>query len=114
MSVTIYHNPCCSKSRATMALLEERNVNPDIIEYLKNPPSEAELEQILTMLGKEPEELMRKGEAGYAQFIKGHNLPRKEQIRLMVEHPILIERPIVVSNDKAAIGRPPESVLDIL
>jgi len=114
MSVTIYHNPRCSKSRATMALLEERNVNPDIIEYLKNPPSEAELEQILTMLGKEPEELMRKGEDEYRQFIKGHDLPRTEQIRLMVEHPILIERPIVVSNGKAAIGRPPESVLDIL
>jgi len=114
MAVTIYHNPRCSKSRATMALLEERNINPDIIEYLKNPPSEAELEQILTMLGKEPEELMRKGEAEYAQFIRGHGLPREEQVRLMVEHPILIERPIVVSNGKAAVGRPPESVLEIL
>jgi len=114
MSVTIYHNPRCPKSRATMALLEERNVNPDIIEYLKNPPSEAELEQILAMLGKEPEALMRKGETEYAQFIKGRNLPREEQIRLMVEHPILIERPIVVNNGKAAIGRPPESVLEIL
>jgi len=114
MSVTIYHNPRCSKSRATMALLEERNVNPDIIEYLTNPPSEAELEQILTMLGKEPEELMRKGEDEYKQLIKDHDLPRAEQIRLMVEHPILIERPIVVSNGKAVVGRPPESVLEIL
>jgi len=75
MSVTIYHNPRCSKSRTTMALLEERNVNPDIIEYLKNPPSEAELEQILTMLGKEPEELMRKGEDEYRQSIKVNWIP---------------------------------------
>jgi len=114
MPVTIYHNPRCSKSRATMALLKERNVNPDVIEYLRNPPSEGELEQLLTMLGKEPEELMRKGEDEYRQFIQGRDLPREEQIRLMVEHPILIERPIVVSNGKAAIGRPPESVLEIL
>jgi len=114
MCVTIYHNPRCSKSRATMALLEERNVNPDIIEYLKNPPSEAELDHILTMLGKEPEELMRKGETEYGKFIRGRNLSRAEQIRLMVEHPILIERPIVVKGDKATVGRPPESVLDIL
>ncbi len=114
MSVTIYHNPHCSKSRATMALLEERNVHPDIIEYLKNPPSENELARLLAMLGKGPEELMRKGEDEYRQYIKGRDLPREEKIRLMVEHPILIERPIVVSNGKAAIGRPPESVLEIL
>ncbi len=114
MSVTIYHNPRCSKSRATMALLEERHVNADMIEYLKNPPSEDELTRILAMLGKEPEELMRKGEDEYKQYIKGWDLSREEQIRRMVEHPVLIERPIVVSNGKAAIGRPPESVLGIL
>ncbi len=114
MSVTIYHNPRCSKSRATMALLKERHVNADMIEYLKNTPSEDELARILTMLGKEPEELMRKGEDEYKQYIKGRDLSREEQIRRMVEHPVLIERPIVVSNGKAAIGRPPESVLGIL
>ncbi len=114
MFATIYHNPRCSKSRATMALLEERNVNLDIIEYLKNPPSEDDLARILTMLGKEPDELMRKGENEYRQYIRDQNLTRQEQIRLMVEHPVLIERPIVVSNGKAAIGRPPESVLEIL
>ncbi len=97
-----------------MALLEERNVNLDIIEYLKNPPSEDDLARILTMLGKEPDELMRKGENEYRQYIRDQNLTRQEQIRLMVEHPVLIERPIVVSNGKAAIGRPPESVLEIL
>jgi len=114
MHVTIYHNPRCSKSRATLALLEEHHIHPDVIEYLNTPPSETELEQILVMLGKEPEELMRKGEDEYKQFIKDHALSQEEQIKLMVEHPILIERPIVVSNGKAAIGRPPESVLEIL
>jgi len=114
MSVTIYHNPRCSKSRATMTLLEDRNIKPDVIEYLKSPPSEAELEHILAMLDKTPEELMRKGEAEYREYISGRNLSRAEQIRLMVAHPILIERPVVISNGKAAIGRPPESVLDIL
>jgi len=114
MSVTIYHNPRCSKSRATMALLEEHNIKPDIIEYLKTPPSEAELEQILTMLDKAPEALMRKGETEYREYIGCRDLSRAEQIRLMVAHPVLIERPIVISNGKAAIGRPPESVLDIL
>ncbi len=114
MSVTIYHNPKCSKSRATLALLEERNVDFDIIEYLKTPLSTSELEKMLVMLGKEPEELMRTGEDEYKQFIKDRTLTHEEQIRLMVEHPILIERPIVVSNGKAAIGRPPESVLEIL
>jgi len=114
MSVTIYHNPRCSKSRATMALLEERHAKANVIEYLKNPPSEDELARLLTMLGKEPEELMRKGESEYGQYIKGQNLTREEKIMRMVEHPVLIERPIVVSNGKAAIGRPPESVLEIL
>ncbi len=114
MSVTIYHNPRCSKSRATMALLRERHVNPNIIEYLKHPPSEEELTRLLTMLGREPEELMRKGEEEYRQYVKDQDLTYKEKIGLMVEHPVLIERPIVVSNGKVAIGRPPESVLEIL
>ncbi len=114
MDVTIYHNPRCSKSRATLALLRERGIEPRVIEYLKTPPSEAELEKLLKLLGKTPEELMRKGEPEYREFVKDRNLGPAEMIRVMVAHPILIERPIVVCNGKAALGRPPESVLAIL
>jgi len=114
MTVTIYHNPRCSKSRATLALLQERGITPEIIEYLKMPPSEAELDHILSLLGKEPDELMRKGEATYREHIKGKVLSRTEAIALMVAHPIVIERPIVLKGERAAIGRPPESVLDVV
>lgn len=115
MSIVIYHNPRCSKSRATLALLNERGIEPEIIEYLNAPPSEAELDQILNMLGKQPGELMRKGEAVYKELGLGDANPgRDELIRVMVENPILIERPIVINGDRAALGRPPESVLDIL
>ncbi len=114
MSIVIYHNPRCSKSRATLALLTERGIEPEIIEYLKTPPSEVELERILTMLGREPEALMRKGEAEYKAHVKGRGLSRAEQIAVMVKYPILIERPIVINGDRAALGRPPEAVLDIL
>ncbi|MDQ6981786.1 MAG: arsenate reductase (glutaredoxin) [Mariprofundus sp.] len=114
MSITIYHNPRCSKSRATLALLKENDIEPKIIEYLKTPPSEAELDRILTMLGKKPDELMRKGEAEYKEHIQGKGLSRAEAIAMMVAHPIVIERPIVVKGDRAAIGRPPENVLDII
>ena len=111
---TIYHNPRCSKSRQTLALLQEQGIEPDIIEYLTSPPSEAELDQILARLGKEPEALLRKGEDEYKQHFKGRDLSRAEMISLMVQHPKVIERPIVVNNGKAAVGRPPESVLEIL
>jgi len=114
VTITIYHNPRCSKSRQTLALLQERGIEPEIVEYLTSPPSEAELEGILTMLGKEPAELMRKGEDEYKQHFKGRDLSRAEAITLMVQYPKVIERPIVVNGDKAAVGRPPESVLDIL
>jgi len=115
MSIIIYHNPRCSKSRQTLALLQEQGIEPAIIEYLNTPPSEAELDQILTMLGRQPDELMRKGEAVYTELgLKDANLGRAELIKAMVENPILIERPIVINGDRAALGRPPESVLDIL
>jgi len=114
MPVTIYHNPRCSKSRQTLALIEEQGISPDIIEYLKSPPSEAELDRILTLLGKEPAELMRKGEDEYKQHFKGRELSRAEAISLMVQYPKVIERPVVVNGDRAAVGRPPESVLEIL
>jgi len=114
MTVVIYHNPRCSKSRQTLALIEEKGVQPEIIEYLKTPPSATELDSILTKLGKEPETLMRKGEDEYKEHIKGKSLNRQETIALMVQYPKMIERPILINGEKAAIGRPPESVLDIL
>ena len=115
MSVTIYHNPRCSKSRQTLALLEEKGIEPTIVEYLKTPPAKADLDRILTLLGKEPRELMRKKEEPYdANNLGEESLSRDDLIAAMVENPILIERPIVLANGKAAIGRPPESVLDIL
>lgn len=115
MSVRIYHNPRCSKSRATLELLRERGIEPEIIQYLDTPPSADELSGILELLGKDPRELMRKGEAEYAENkLEEPGLSRDALISAMVAHPRLIERPIVLANGKAAVGRPPESVLEIL
>ena len=115
MTVTIYHNPRCSKSRATLALIEEKGAAHNIIEYLKTPPSRAELIAILDELGMEPRDLMRKGEAAYKELNLGDaGLSRDALIDAMLENPILIERPVVVNNGKYALGRPPENVLDIL
>ncbi len=115
MTVTIYHNPRCSKSRATLQLLEARGVKPKIVDYLKTPPSAAELKSILKKLRLKPHELVRKGEPRYAELgLKDRDLDDEALIALMVENPILIERPIVVTGGKAAIGRPPETVLAIL
>lgn len=115
MAITIYHNPRCSKSRQTLALLEEKGVKPVIKEYLKDVPSADELNEILSMLSMEPRELMRKNETEYKENkLDNPTLSRDELIAGMVSSPKLIERPIVINNGKAAIGRPPESVLDIL
>jgi arsenate reductase len=115
MSVEIYHNPRCSKSRQTMQILEENGVEPEVVEYLKSPPDHQTLEQILQMLNMEPRDLMRKGEAEYKENnLDNPELSRAELIDAMVAHPKLIERPIVIKNGKAAIGRPPESVLEII
>ena len=115
MSVKIYHNPRCSKSRQTLQLLQEQGIEPEIIEYLKSPPSAEELNDILQKLGIGPRELMRKNETDYkANGLDDEALDRQALINSMVNHPILIERPIVIANDKAAIGRPPEAVLAIL
>jgi len=115
MGVQIFHNPRCSKSRATLALLEERNLDLEIVLYLETPPSADEIGSILEKLGREPRELMRKGEAVYKDNGLGdESLSRDALIEAMAGEPILIERPIVVNGDKAAVGRPPESVLDIL
>ena len=115
MNVTLYHNPRCSKSRETLALLRGRGIEPEIIEYLKTPPTTAELEAILAKLGLEPRELLRKGEAAYQEAgLDDPNLDRAAVIAAIVRHPVLMERPIVVTDEKARIGRPPERVLEIL
>lgn len=110
----IYHNPRCMKSRQTLALLEKNGVNPDIILYLEKPPTKTALKKILKMLALKPEQLLRKGEAIYKENYKGKELTDAEWIDAMIEHPKLIERPIVVSGDKAVIGRPPDNVLDLI
>ncbi len=115
MTVTIYHNPRCSKSRQTLQLLEARGIAPKIVEYLKTPPSQGELKSILKKLGIGPSALLRPGEQLYAELgLRDAKFSEDALIKLMVENPILIERPIVVNGAKAAIGRPPEKVLEIL
>lgn len=113
--VRIYHNPRCSKSRATLELLHERGIEPEVVKYLSSPPSAAELDRILKLLNLEPRQLMRPTEAEYTTLnLADNNLTRKQLIDAMVEHPRLIQRPIVLANGKASLGRPPETVLDIL
>lgn len=115
MSVVIYHNPRCSKSRQTLKLLQERGIEPEVIEYLKTPPSAETLRSILARLDMTPRQLLRRGEAIYKELgLKDENLTDEQLIEAMVQHPKLIERPIVLANGKAALGRPPENVLAIL
>lgn len=115
MNVQILHNPRCSKSRTTLKLLQENGVEPEIVEYLQTPPDADQLTSILAKLGLGPRDLMRKGQPEYkAMGLDDKTLNDEQLIAAMLEAPILIERPIVLANDKAAIGRPPESVLEIL
>ena len=111
MTVTIYHNPRCSKSRQTLKLLRDKGVEPIIVEYLDTPPSADEMKNILTLLGMAPRDLMRKKEAPYAAAGLGEENLSTEAMRA---DPILIERPIVVSGTTAVLGRPPENVLKLL
>lgn len=115
MPVTIYHNPRCSKSRETLKLLRDRGVEPEVIEYLKDPPSKSKLKDILKLLAMEPRDLMRRKEAAYKEAgLDDPSLKKDDLVAAMVETPVLIERPIVLANGKAALGRPPEQVLEIL
>ncbi|MGD8782866.1 MAG: arsenate reductase (glutaredoxin) [Thioalkalispiraceae bacterium] len=120
MSVTIYHNPRCSKSRQTMEVLEEHGIKPDVIEYLKTPPDTKTLKKIIDLLGIEARQLLRTQEAELVQAgltkegVKRNEYSEEQLIEAMVKFPKLIERPIVVSNGKAVIGRPPSQVLDII
>ena len=111
----IYHNPRCSKSRQTLALLEERGLEPEIVLYLENPPSKTALKEIVKKLGAtSAREIMRVKEAPYMELDLKNVTAESALIEAMAENPILIERPIVINGEKAAIGRPPEAVLDIL
>ena len=112
---TIYHNPRCSKSRQTLALLEEQGVDVEIIEYLKTPPSRRRLKAILDALDLEPQDIMRKREAEYKEAgLDDASLSRTAQIDAMIAFPKVIERPIVTKGDQAVIGRPPENVLSLI
>jgi arsenate reductase len=113
VSVTIYHNPRCSKSRATLQLLQSRGVQPHVIEYLQTPPDEAALRHLLHLLGMRPRELLRPMEAK-AAGLDVTAMDDDALVAAMVVHPAVIERPIVVAGERARIGRPPERVLEIL
>ncbi len=113
--IVIYHNPRCSKSRQTLALLQERGIEPEIIEYLKTPPTPAELRALLQKLNIAPRDLLRKKDEAYKTTgLQNKSLDDQEVIEIMCANPVLIERPIVITDKQAAIGRPPENVLDIL
>ena len=115
MTIKIFHNPRCSKSRQTLAILSDNGIDVDIIEYLKDVPSEKTLRQIINILGIKPRELLRKGEVVYKENnLRREDLTDDDLIQFMLDNPILIERPIVYDDNRAIIGRPPENVLIFL
>jgi len=115
LSITIWHNPRCSKSRQTLQLIRDRGIEPTIVEYLVSPPSAAELTGALKTLGVEPRDFMRKKEAPYQELsLDAEGLSREKLIESMVENPVLIERPVVFRGNRAVIGRPPENVVELL
>jgi len=110
----IYHNPRCRKSRETLALLQDRNIEPEIMLYLDTPPTKAELREVLKKLGIPASALVRKGEQIYKDNFKGKEFSEEEWLDILVKNPKLIERPIVIAGSRAVIGRPPEKVLELL
>lgn len=110
----IYHNPRCRKSRETLELIRSKGVEPEIIEYLDNPPGEREIESLLAKLGISADKLVRKNEAVYKEQFKNLEQTEKEIVKMLAKNPKLIERPIVEDGDKAVLGRPPENVLELL
>ena len=112
--VTIYHNPRCSKSRKTLALLQENGVEPTVIEYLKESPDKTTLKMLIEKLGVTPGEIVRKGEEVFKQNFSGKTLSDDQWLEALAKYPILIERPIVVKGERAVLGRPPENVLDLI
>lgn len=115
MAVTLWHNPRCSKSRQTLDLLRAKGVEPKIREYLKEPPSKAEVEALIAQVGGDPGELVRDGEPEFRKLDKKKaDLTKSDIAKAIAAHPILLQRPILVSGRKAAIGRPPEAVLPLV
>jgi arsenate reductase (glutaredoxin) len=112
--ITIYHNPRCSKSRAACELIAARQLEAEVIDYLKSPPTRDELRVLLAKLGMKPSELVRRGEAEFKDNYAGHELSDEQWLDALVAHPILIERPIVVRGDQAVIGRPTEKIINLL
>lgn len=112
--ITIWHNNRCSKSRNAVCLLEDKNVQAEVFEYLKTPPTAQQIKDVLTKLGVEPEALVRKGEEIYKTDYKGKALTYDQWIEAFVKHPVLIERPIIIKGDKAVIGRPIENIDTLL
>ena len=109
----IYHNPQCSKSRQTLALLQDRGVDIEIVKYLDTPPSAADVEALIDLLGIEPHDLVRTGEAAYGESGLSKDSSAREVAAAIARSPRLLQRPVVVVNNRAAIGRPPESVLKL-
>lgn len=112
--IKVLHNSRCGKSRDSLKILDEKGINYEVIEYLKNTPSAKELKDIIKKLGIKPEALIRKGESIYKTEFKDKKFSDDEWINIMVKNPILIERPIIISGNKAIIGRPPEKVLELI
>lgn len=115
MDTVIWHNPRCSKSRQTLALLEARGIAPEVVHYLETPPDAGEIDRVLRLMGRAPREAMRQGEPEYkALGLDDPDLSREQLVAAMAAHPRLIERPVVLHGSRAALGRPPEAVLEIL
>jgi len=110
----IFHNPRCSKSRQGLAILNDAKIDFEIVEYLKTPPSEKEIKDILSKLNMDPIDLVRKNEAIWKENYKGKDLSNEQIIKAMAENPKLIERPIVIKDDKAVLGRPPENISSLI
>lgn len=112
--IKVYHNTRCSKSRSVCSILEEKNITAEVVEYLKTPPDQKEIKELLKMLGMKAQEIIRKGEPIYKENFADKKLTEAQWIKVLSENPILIERPIIVKGGKAIIGRPPEKVIDFL
>ncbi len=113
-ALLVYHNPRCSKSRGTCQILADRGIAAEIVDYLKNPPSRAELAELMKKLGLPAEALVRKGEAVFKEHYAGKTLTEDDYLDALAMHPMLIERPVVIKGDRAVIARPPEKLLELL
>jgi arsenate reductase (glutaredoxin) len=113
-TITVYHNPRCGKSRAALEILAKHGVEPVVVEYLKNPPTKDDLRAILKKLGMTAGQIVRRGEEIYRQKFSGKAMSDEQWLDALVQYPVLIERPIVIKDDRGLIGRPPEKVSELL